>query len=110
MGSFFIFLLFVLSFEIAWVSKALSSRALLMLGFASYPLYLLHQNIMVQAAVALHRVAPWVPGMIWPLAVAGVLVALSWVIATTAEPALRYALTFPRRVGFPTDAAAQRSR
>ncbi|WP_374575560.1 acyltransferase family protein [Phenylobacterium sp.] len=79
---------------LAWrpLQNALSIRPLLMLGFASYPLYLIHENIMIALIVKLGHVhAAWVH-WINPLAPMLAVIVLGWLIARYLEPAARLRL------------------
>jgi len=72
-----------------WVKRVLGNRILLFVGFISYPLYLMHENMMVSLIVKTDRVMPWIPSLLKPvfpiLFVAGV----AWLVATYIEPPIR---------------------
>jgi peptidoglycan/LPS O-acetylase OafA/YrhL len=70
----------------------LSHRVLLVLGFVSYPLYLLHENLMVALIVKLGRAAPWIPDALLPVAPIAVVLVLAWLVAKYVEPAMRQIL------------------
>jgi peptidoglycan/LPS O-acetylase OafA/YrhL len=74
---------------------ALSGRFLLFLGFISYPLYLLHENLMAALIVKLEQAAPWMPSLLIPLAPIAVVLGLGWGVATFVEPAIRALLRQP---------------
>lgn len=82
-------LLFVVSIASTKLQSILSQRVLLILGYISYPLYLLHENMMVALIV---KVGNWVPGL-WPILmpVAPVLFVLlvAWIVAAYVEPPLK---------------------
>lgn len=59
------------------------------LGFISYPLYLVHENLLVALTVQIARAAPGVPAALLPLFGIAVAVAVAWLIARHAEPAVR---------------------
>lgn len=67
----------------------LSSPPMLLVGVASYPLYLLHQNITVALVRVLARAVPQIPGVLLPVLPTALLIALSWLIATKVEPSLK---------------------
>ncbi|NCC03193.1 MAG: acyltransferase [Proteobacteria bacterium] len=74
------------------LQQILANRLLLFLGFVSYPLYLLHENIMVALIIKLGRVAPNLSDVLLPvLPIMGV-IGLAWLIASFGEPALKRAL------------------
>ncbi len=89
-------LVIVAFFTVSIVSQAfqaaLGNRLLLLLGMISYPLYLLHQNLMVAATVKLGRAAPWLPGILMPALPITLLVLLGWIVAVRLEGPLRRAL------------------
>ena len=70
----------------------LSHRVLLFLGFISYPLYLLHENLMVALIVKLGRAAPWIPAALLPVAPIAMVALLAWIVAKYVEPATRRVL------------------
>jgi peptidoglycan/LPS O-acetylase OafA/YrhL len=70
-----------------------TSRVLLVVGVASYPLYLLHQNIMIVSIGKLAAAAPIIPGALLPPLVVAVLLIASTFIATRVEPAIKTGLT-----------------
>ena len=57
-------LLFVLAQQNQTVQRVLSHRLLLYFGLVSYPLFLLHENLLIALLV---KLAPTVPSMLWPL-------------------------------------------
>ncbi|WP_210485718.1 acyltransferase family protein [Microvirga antarctica] len=70
----------------------LSQRALLFLGFVSYPLYLLHENLMIAGMVKLGRVVPALPPLLYPVLPIAALLVLAWVVAVFLEPRVKMAL------------------
>jgi peptidoglycan/LPS O-acetylase OafA/YrhL len=71
------------------VQRVLGNRPMLVLGFVSYPLYLLHENIMVSLIVKLHRLVPAIPSIALPVIPILLIVAVAWLVATYGEPRLR---------------------
>ncbi len=74
------------------------------LGFISYPLYLLHQNISWSLALKLHRAFPGAPArllMAGPVVLVGV---LAWLSAAFIEPLGRQLLAGPPSAGAATPA------
>lgn len=67
----------------------LSNRVLLLMGFVSYPLYLLHENMMVAMIVRVGHLGPWMPHILMPLVPMILVIGLSWITATYWEPLLR---------------------
>lgn len=66
--------------------------ALTWMGLVSYPLYLLHENLMVSMILKLGRFAPWLPSILMPLVPMAVVVLLAALVAQFAEPRLRQVL------------------
>lgn len=58
--------LFVLPLIFKKIQDVLSSSFLRFFGFISYPLYLVHQNIVTGMAIKLHNYYPDLPGFVYP--------------------------------------------
>ncbi|MBU3759648.1 MAG: acyltransferase [Candidatus Omnitrophica bacterium] len=71
------------------IQSILSTRILCLLGFMSYPLYLLHENLMVGLIVKLGNSAAWMPDVLLPVLPILLCVAVSWILAAYGEPFLR---------------------
>jgi peptidoglycan/LPS O-acetylase OafA/YrhL len=82
-------LLFILAMSSSLLRNVLGSKALLIVGFVSYPLYLLHENMMVAMIVKIGRAFPEMPAILIPLLPICVVFSLAWVIAEYAEPATK---------------------
>lgn len=81
--------LFIVAIASPWLRGWLSNPAFSFLGFVSYPLYLLHENIIVSMIVKLGRAAPEIPAILIPVAPALVVVGVAWLVAKYAEPKVR---------------------
>ena len=68
------------------LQSALTTPGLLILGFASYPLYLLHENMMVSMIVKTGSFAPWMPAILVPVFPMLLVITLGWMVARFAEP------------------------
>jgi len=79
---------FAISVYGEWLRPILRSRVLLFIGYISYPLYLVHENIMVQLTLKLANVAHWIPPGLLPVLPICAVVGLGWLIARYAEPVL----------------------
>ena len=88
-------LLFTLAVISPLVQSLLSSRLLLFVGFISYPLYLVHQGIMVALTIKIARFAPWIPAILLPVIPVFVVVGIGWIVATYCEPSLKRLLSKP---------------
>ncbi len=83
-------IIIVLIFTVSILSKRLqtilTNYYLLLLGFASYPLYLLHENMMVSMIVKTGNFAPWIPSILVPILPMLMVILLGWLVARFAEP------------------------
>ena len=70
----------------------LSLRPFVFLGAISYPLYLVHENMVVSMTVTVGRLAPWMPDVLMPVLPIAVVGVISWVIAIYIEPVVRNVL------------------
>jgi peptidoglycan/LPS O-acetylase OafA/YrhL len=80
---------FAVSMHSEHVQAALRNRLLQFLGFVSYPLYLLHENMLVASLI---KIAPRLPRHFFPLLpllLLAPLAALAFLVARYAEPALK---------------------
>jgi peptidoglycan/LPS O-acetylase OafA/YrhL len=82
-------ILFAASMMNEKVQRLLQHKAWLILGLASYPLYLIHENAVVSMTVQLGRLCPSIPAALLPLGPIILLTCIAWTIATYFEPTLR---------------------
>lgn len=88
--SLIIILLFISSFYISRVQSVLSTKFLLLWGFVSYPLYLIHENILVSILVKFQKMEAQEDVMyILPLVAFIPLFYVSYFISLRLEPSLR---------------------
>lgn len=96
----FVILLFVSAFNSCLMIDLLSSRLLVLIGFVSYPFYLVHENFLVSMLIKLegyHNV-PMPFLALSPFFILAFLVSVSYLIAKYIEPQLRKQLSkFMRR-------------
>jgi peptidoglycan/LPS O-acetylase OafA/YrhL len=74
------------------LQRLLTNRILIFLGFVSYPLYLLHENILVALTIKLGKAIPALPDVLLPLLPITGVIGLAWLIAAVGEPFLKRAL------------------
>jgi peptidoglycan/LPS O-acetylase OafA/YrhL len=74
------------------LQRAISARVLVLLGFISYPLYLIHENLLVASITKLGRLAADLPPVLLPVLPALLIMSVAWLIAAHLEPAARNAL------------------
>ncbi|HEY4073760.1 MAG TPA: acyltransferase [Herbaspirillum sp.] len=82
-------LVFTAAVSIPLMQSVLSRRLLIFLGFISYPLYLLHENMLVAMIVKMGRAAPWMPSILMPLLPIAAVICAGSLIAVYIEPWLR---------------------
>ena len=73
-------------------SQMVSGAVLTTAGFISYPLYLIHENMLVAITIKLHRAFPDLPGLLTPVPGLMLICALAYLIAAFFEPRLRRAI------------------
>ena len=71
------------------VKLILSNKTLLTLGFISYPLYLLHENMMISLIVKTGDAMPWIPFLLLPVIPVSVIIGIAWLVAKFIEPPVR---------------------
>ena len=84
--------IFSVSLATTWGRTIASWRGFTFMGFVSYPLYLIHNNIAVGGAALMARVLPtsWASATpIAPVLPIAIVIAVAWAIARYIEPAMR---------------------
>ena len=89
-------LLFIGSMSSAILQRILSNRVLIFMGFISYPLYLLHEDMMVAMIVKIGHLIPDLPPLLMPALPMGAVIAIAWIFAKYIEPATKNFLHTPR--------------
>lgn len=82
-------LLFLLALRSHFLQQLLSNRLIVFVGFISYPLYLLHENMMVGLIVKTGNIAPSLPYWLYPVAPFVLVCFLSYLVARFGEPYIR---------------------
>jgi peptidoglycan/LPS O-acetylase OafA/YrhL len=90
-------LLFAASTASAAIQAVLRNRVLQFFGFVSYPLYLLHQNIMIAMVAKMGIASFTVPMYLYPLLALAMIAFTAWIVAKYGEPFVRNVLTSPMR-------------
>lgn len=88
-ADFALTILFAFAIACAPVQLALSNRILVFVGFISYPLYLIHENMMVAMIVKIGRIFPNMFAILIPILPILFVVGGAWIIARNLEPATR---------------------
>lgn len=85
--------LFIASFCSEKLQRLLSLKFLLLIGFVSYPLYLIHENILVSSLLKLQKSGIEQNIMLaMPVLIVAILIGISYLIAKFVEPYLRQRL------------------
>lgn len=87
------------------LQSLLKNRVFLFLGFVSYPLYLIHENMLVSLIVKTGALLPGMPSLLLPVLPALLVIAAAWLLARFGEPAVKTFITRylprPARVSSP---------
>lgn len=73
-------------------TKLLQHKFFLFFGFISYPLYLLHENMMISMIVSIGIYFPWIPYILMPVLPILCIATLSFIVASYIEPFIRRCL------------------
>ncbi|MGO9459672.1 MAG: acyltransferase family protein [Rhodomicrobium sp.] len=84
--------LFILAMMSGSFRKLLGAPILVFVGFISYPLYLMHENMVVALSIRLTHWAPLVPSLLLPVIPICLVGGLAWFVAKYIEPQARLAL------------------
>ncbi|WP_100656467.1 acyltransferase family protein [Alteromonas flava] len=80
---------FALILRNSWLQNMLSNKQLLFMGFISYPLYLLHENMMIALIIQLDDYLPYSSPLILPLISITFVSLVAYIIAKYAEPRIK---------------------
>lgn len=87
-----IVLLFALSLHIGFIQQLLTLRFFTFFGFISYPLYLLHENMMISTIIALGRLESSMISLLYPILALIPIIMLAYLVTKFGEPRLKSAL------------------
>jgi len=82
-------LVFAASILSTYLQSIISNRFFLYFGLVSYPLYLLHENMMISATVMLNDYTDVVPAYLFPVIAITLISTLSYFISQYIEPAVK---------------------
>lgn len=88
-AAFAIASVFASSLKTTWLQTLLRNKFLLFFGFISYPLYLIHENLMISMIIKIHNFLPGTPSVIYPFLPILILSCISYLIAKVYEPRIR---------------------
>lgn len=85
----FILFIFFSPAKIAIIKKILENKIFIFLGFISYPLYLIHQNILISSILKINKSLPKMPMILLPIIPIFVLILICFMIANYIEPFIK---------------------
>ncbi|MDC8757610.1 acyltransferase family protein [Janthinobacterium fluminis] len=97
MAAMAIAVLFAVSVASKKIQSALNNRLLVTMGAISYPLYLLHENMLISMVIKLGKMGWSIPPILLPALPLLLLCVAAYVIATFGERAVRAAIELGRR-------------
>ncbi|MCW3161007.1 acyltransferase family protein [Chryseobacterium oryctis] len=81
--------LFGLTFLLPNLQKIIASKFLVFIGFISYPLYLIHENMLISLIIKINKNFPFIPDIALPIIATLFLVLISYIIAKVIEPPIQ---------------------
>lgn len=84
--SFSIVLIFYATIYFEPIQSLFTQKFFVLLGFVSYPLYLIHENMMIAMLKALGKIQTGIPGILLPVIPVALLVGLAYLISKYIEP------------------------
>lgn len=92
LAALLISLIFYLSITNVTAQAIMSNKVLLFFGFVSYPLYLLHENMMISITIMLESYLSVIPSFIYPLIAIAFVCGISYLIANKLEYMVKKAI------------------
>ena len=93
-GALLISALFALSLKSSLLQRFLQNKLLTFFGFISYPLYLIHENMMTSLIIKMADITPWLHPFLTPYPAILFLVAVAYLISNSLEANLSQLLDF----------------
>ena len=87
-GALIISALFAISLKSSLLQSLLKNKLLTFLGFISYPLYLIHENMMVSLIIKMADITPWLHPFLTPYPAILFVVAVAYLISNNLEARL----------------------
>lgn len=85
----FVLVVFILPFLYELPKKVFASKILVFLGFISYPLYLIHENMMISLIIKIGKVQNYITGGLIPVLPILLIIFIAYIVARYIEPAIR---------------------
>lgn len=85
-------LFFFLAITNHFIQSLLANRFLLFTGFISYPLYLIHENMMISLIIQLNQHFPELPAVVFFFVAVAFIMLAAWLIAKYLEPQTKNAI------------------
>lgn len=82
-------IIFTSAISISLIQSALSRPSLIFLGFISYPLYLMHENMMISMIIKMGHATPWMPSILLPVVPIIIVIGVGSLVAKYVEPWVR---------------------
>jgi peptidoglycan/LPS O-acetylase OafA/YrhL len=87
-------ILFTASMISVRLQKIISNRFILYMGFVSYPLYLLHENMMISIVIKFNNYIYFIPNFLFPLIAIAFISAVSYFIANNVEGVIKKKISY----------------
>ncbi len=85
-------LFFTISILSPRLQSLIANKVFLYFGFISYPLYLLHENIMISITIKLGNYVDYIPSYLFPISAIALISVLAYFISKYVEPAIKHGI------------------